>query len=86
MPEISRFYGIVIQFFYKEHLPPHLHATYGEYRIQVDINNISVLSGEMPRKGLNLIFEWVEIHQKELLEIWTLAKQEKPLPKVEPLK
>jgi hypothetical protein len=40
----------------------------------------------MPRKGLNLILDWVEIHQKELLEIWKMAEQEKPLPKVEPLK
>ena len=69
MPEISRFYGIVIQVFYNEHLPPHFHATYGEYRVQIDINNISVLKGEMPRKGLNLILDWAEIHQKELLEI-----------------
>lgn len=86
MPEISRFYGIVIQIFYNEHLPPHFHATYGEYRVQIDINNISVLSGEMPRKGLNLILDWAEIHRNELLRIWNLSEQEKPLPKVEPLK
>ncbi len=32
MPEISRFYGIVIKMFFKpkEHEPSHLHALYGE--------------------------------------------------------
>jgi len=86
MPEISRFYGIVIQFFYQEHLPPHFHATYGEYKVQIDIKNLSVLKGEMPRKGLNLVLDWAEIHKNELLELWILSEQEKPLPKIEPLK
>ena len=63
-----------------------MHATYGDYRVQIDINNISVLNGEMPRKGLNLILDCTEIHKKELLEIWALSEQEKLLPKVEPLK
>jgi len=67
-------------------LSPHFHATYGEFKVQVDIKNLSKLSGEMPRKGLNLILDWAEIHQNELLEIWNLSENEKPLPKVEPLK
>lgn len=58
MPEISRFYGIVIQMFYNDQLPPHFHATYGSYRILVDIKRICVIKGEMPRKGLNLVLDW----------------------------
>lgn len=85
MPEISRFYGIVIQMFYNEHLPPHFHASYSDFKLQVDIRNLSVIKGTMPRKGLNLVLDWAELHQDELIELWTLAQNDQPLPKIEPL-
>lgn len=28
MPELSRFYGIIIRMFYGDHPPPHFHAVY----------------------------------------------------------
>ena len=86
MPEISRFYGIIIQMFYSDHNPPHFHATYGEYRVQIEINRLEVIEGEMPRKGLNLVLDWAELHKNELLDMWELARHEKPLLKIEPLK
>ncbi|HMW38816.1 MAG: DUF4160 domain-containing protein [Saprospiraceae bacterium] len=39
MPEISRFYGLVIFMFFNEHNPPHFHVTYGDYKVVVDIND-----------------------------------------------
>lgn len=30
MPEISRFYGIIIRMYYEDHNPPHFHAVYGD--------------------------------------------------------
>ena len=86
MPEISRFYGIIIQMFYNEHLPPHFHATYGEFRAQISINNPQIINGDLPRRGLNLVLDWAEIHKDELLQLWELAQQEKELFKVEPIK
>jgi len=39
MPEISRFLGIVIAILYRDHEPPHFHATYGEYEVTVRIRD-----------------------------------------------
>jgi hypothetical protein len=84
MPEISRFLGIVIAIFYIDHAPPHFHARYGEFKITVDIND-GVVDGKFPRRALNHVLEWYELHKNELLEDWELAKQGKELKKIDPL-
>ena len=84
MPEISRFLGIVIGMFHREHGPPHFHATYGEYQITVDIRTGSV-TGQFPGKALSYVLEWHELHQRELMENWELAEQRLPLNKIPPL-
>ena len=86
MPEISRFYGIVIQMFYKNHEPPHIHITHNEYKAKVSIKELKLLSGEFPRRGLQLILDWIELHKEELLKEWELMKKDKPLFKIKPLK
>jgi hypothetical protein len=85
MPEISRFYGIIISLLYNDHAPPHFHAVYGEHEAGFDIKNLKLISGSMPRRASNLILDWAELHQKELLEAWELARSKKPLEKIEPL-
>lgn len=72
MPEISRFLGIVITMFYREHGPPHFHSSYGEYDIVVSILD-GVVSGKFPRRALRLVLEWFEVHKAELEENWELA-------------
>ena len=57
MPEISRFYGIVIRMYFNDHLPPHIHAEYGEYEILVNINTLAVISGKLPSRALGLVAE-----------------------------
>ena len=84
MPEISRFLGIVITMFYREHGPPHFHASYGEYNIVVSILD-GVVSGTFPRRALRLVLEWFELHKNELKENWELAQQRKPLNRIAPL-
>lgn len=84
MPEISRFLGIVIAMFYRDHSPPHFHAAYGDYEITVTIDS-GVVSGEFPKRALAHVLEWLDIHKSELLEDWELAKQREPLKKVPPL-
>lgn len=85
MPEISRFYGIIIQMFFKDHNPPHFHITYGEYKAVVTIED-GIVEGNMTSKALKLVFEWMELHKEELMKNWELA-QNGELPKsIEPLK
>lgn len=84
MPEISSFYGIVIQMFYYDHNPPHIHAVYGEYRVVISIKE-QIVYGKMPKRALNLIFEWMDLHKDELLKDWELASNGDPLFKIEPL-
>lgn len=48
MPEISRFYGLVIYIFFNEHNPPHFHAIYNEYEAEIDIQTLEIIAGELP--------------------------------------
>jgi len=86
VPEISRFYGIVIYIFYKEHQPPHFHAVYGEYEGLIAIDPIAILSGYLPPKALSLVTEWAEIHKEELKKVWSQSMAHQELDKIEPLK
>ncbi|OQX75723.1 MAG: hypothetical protein B6D61_09885 [Bacteroidetes bacterium 4484_249] len=56
MPEISRFYGIIIKMFFNEHNPPHFHAEYQEYKITISIKE-GIIEGKMPKTALKIIFE-----------------------------
>ena len=55
MPELSRFYGIVIRMYFNDHNPPHFHALYGEYQAQVDIQTFSVFGGHLPPRALGMV-------------------------------
>ena len=84
MPEISRFLGIVIYMYYREHARAHFHADYGDYTITVEIET-GVVQGKFPRRALNAVLDWYVLHKDELLEDWNLAQSKKPLNKIEPL-
>ena len=58
MPEVSRFYGIVIRIFYDDHNPPHFHAEYGEHEVLVNINTLAILGGSLPARALGMVAEW----------------------------
>src|SRR5256712_4909429 len=62
MPEVSRFYGIVIKIFYDDHNPPHFHAEYGEHEVLVSISTLAILSGSLPARALGLVTEWASLH------------------------
>ncbi len=70
MPEISRFFGIVIAMYYAEHDPPHFHAKYNEWEAQVDIREGTIIRGMLPSKQARLVLAWTEIHREELLQMW----------------
>ncbi|OFX24196.1 MAG: transcriptional regulator [Bacteroidetes bacterium GWA2_31_9] len=84
MPEISRFYGIIIKMFYKEHNPPHFHIEYQDYKAIITIKE-GIVEGQMPKTALKLVFEWLELHKNELMQNWKSMEEKKPLNKVEPL-
>jgi hypothetical protein len=86
MPTISQFFGIIIQMFWNDHAPPHFHCQYGDYEAIVNIQTLELMEGKMPRRAQNLILDWAELHQAELLEDWKLceAKQQpKPIAPLE---
>lgn len=84
MPELSRFLGIVIGMFYREHGVAHFHAVYGEYEISVEVETRKI-HGRFPPRALKLVLEWMNLHKAELLEDWQLAKQGHPLKRIAPL-
>ena len=84
MPEISRFLGIVIGMFYREHGVPHFHAAYGEYRVSVEIES-GIARGEFPPRALAAVLEWNRLHRVELLDDWMRARDRQPLHHIAPL-
>jgi hypothetical protein len=84
VPEISRFLGIVIRMYYREHAPAHFHARYGEYEIVVQIET-GVVEGQFPRRALRHVLEWYELHREELAEDWERAGAGRPLRPIAPL-
>jgi hypothetical protein len=85
MPEISRFYGIVIKMYFADHPPPHFHAEYGGDEILVNIETLAVIAGKFPPRALGLVTEWASLHQAELLALWQKAQNLEPLGKIDPL-
>lgn len=82
MPEITRFYGIIIKLFFGDHPPPHFHAVYGEYIALIDINSLNVIEGDLPARAIKLVIEWAEKYQSELKAIWE-TQEFKKLPPLE---
>ncbi|HMH51286.1 MAG TPA: DUF4160 domain-containing protein [Candidatus Acidoferrum sp.] len=85
MPEISRFYGLVIKIFYDDHNPPHFHAEYGEYEVLINVTTLAIMSGRLPARALGMVTEWAALHQGELRIAWERAKQLLPPGQIEPL-
>jgi Domain of unknown function (DUF4160) len=85
MPEISRFLGMIIAMYYKDHNPPHFHVRYNEYKAIISIKDLALLEGRLPPKVLGLVIEWASLHQDELIEDWYLAEQFAELKKIQPL-
>lgn len=85
MPEISKFYGIVIYMYINDHNPPHFHAVYQGYKATITIQD-GIVTGCFPRRALNLIFDWLDEHKDELLENWERLSRREALKKMEPLR
>jgi hypothetical protein len=86
MPEISRFYGIVIKIFHNDHQPPHFHAELGDAKMTVVIDTLAVIAGRLPPRATGMVMEWALEHQAELHRVWEQARNGEPLDRVEPLR
>jgi hypothetical protein len=87
MPELSRFYGIVIKMVFSDtgqHHKPHIHAKYNDYEASIGLDG-ELLSGGLPVPQMRLALAWITIHEKELYEAWSKAVHEMPFDKIEPL-
>jgi hypothetical protein len=85
VPEICRFYGIVIKMYFADHAPPHFHAEYGEFEVRVAIDTLAVITGSLPPRAMGLTVEWATLHRAELLELWARAQELQVLHRLEPL-
>ena len=75
MPELCRFYGIVIRMYFNDHGPPHFQALYGGQEALVEIDSLAVMQGQLPPRAHGLVVEWASLHQAELREAWQRARQ-----------
>jgi len=86
MPEISRFFGIVIQMYVDDHLPAHFHARYAGREVAVAIDTLAILRGRLSPRAHALVVEWAALHPDELRSDWELAQAGLPLRRIEPLR
>jgi hypothetical protein len=86
MPEISRFFGIIIRMFFNDHSPPHFHAYYGDDEAEIGIKPVALVYGELPPRALSLAVEWAVQHDKELMDNWERLHADQPVLKIAPLK
>lgn len=82
MPEIARFYGIIIRMFYDEHNPPHIHVTYNDDNAVFNIKKGILSDGKLPNKAVSMVKEWLSIYKDELLDMWE-EQSIKELPPLE---
>jgi hypothetical protein len=85
MPELCRFYGIVIQMYFGDHPPPHFHAIYAGNKAVVDIESLAFIEGQLPPRARGLVIEWATLHQDELRAAFHKAKALEAPGKIAPL-
>lgn len=85
MPEISRFFGIIIQMYFSDHAPPHFHAVYQDFTIAIQIENGLVIKGNLPPRVYGFVQEWRTLHVAELMENWQHAQTDGKFTKISPL-
>jgi hypothetical protein len=89
VPEISRFYGIIIRMFAEAHVKyyaPHFHAYYQNDVAVYSIEPVELISGSLPKRQSRLVEAWAELHQSELWNDWQRLKNGQKSVPIEPLK
>ena len=73
MPEVGRFFEIIIRMYFGDHNPPHLHAEYQEFTAKNDIETLTVIRGSMLIRAHKMVLESASLLKEELIEDWQLA-------------
>ena len=85
MPELCRFYGIVIRMYFADHPPPHFHALYAGQMVKIEIGTLRIITGRLPPRALGLVMEWAAAHRADLERAWRQATAPGPIDPIEPL-
>lgn len=85
MPEVSRFFGVVIYMYYDDHAPPHFHAEYSGDEVLIRISDLSVIRGKVHPRALGFIMEWASLNKIELMRAWDEAGRHQKPGKINPL-
>lgn len=85
MPTLSTFYGIAIRMYFRDHVPPHFRALYGDDEALIDIRSLRVLAGRLPLRALDLTLQWASAHQSEMLVDWNLCRDLRLPNPIDPL-
>ena len=85
MPEISRFFGIYLYLYWKDHNPPHIHFSYAGYECSISVTD-RIIDGKAPARVVAMVNKWLDLHEQEVLECWKRAQRGEPIGRIEPLK
>ena len=85
MPEISRFFGIIVRMFFDEHNPPHIHVEYQGHKAVFDLKGDMTRGDLDSRTATKLVREWIDLHVDELRADWELAQAGQEVRKIAPL-
>ena len=88
MPELSRFFGIIVRMFTEaggQHHVAHFHAYWQDEVAVIRIELVDVIAGSLPTRQRRLVEAWAELHQRELLDDWDRLQQGQPPVPIEPL-
>lgn len=85
MPEICRFYGIILFLYWKDHNPPHIHFSYAGYTCNISVID-RIVDGQAPAKVVAMVNRWLDLHESEVLVLWEKAQRGEPIGQIEPLK
>ena len=85
MPEVSRFFGISVRMYFDDHNPPHFHAIYAGYEVEIGIDPLTVARGRFPQRALGMVLKWAALHRAELLDNWDRLHSDRVPLRIEPL-
>jgi hypothetical protein len=75
MPTIAIFFGIIVEMYWLDHNPPHIHVWYQGEEAMVSIETGEITAGHLPRRAAKIVKEWVLRRQPELIVNWERGRQ-----------
>jgi hypothetical protein len=82
VPTISVFFGFVVQMYWRDHPPPHIHVFYQGFEALISIENEEVLGGSLPPAALRMIREWIGRRRAELLQNWEHGRRHESFDRI----